>query len=68
MAEGLISRISTDVYGYPMEAVVWFAIRDVRAAVSGSASARPDTAADMDIIFCCFSERDKRICKTIVDS
>ena len=53
--------ISTGVYGYPIEDAAKIAIQEVRAAVSARASARPDTAADMEVIFCCFSKRDKDI-------
>ena len=53
--------ISTGVYGYPIEDAAKIAIREVQAAASARAPARPDTAADMEGIFCCFSERDKRV-------
>ena len=50
--------ISTGVYGYPIEEAAKIAIREVKAAVSGRAAARPDTAADMEVLFCCFTEQD----------
>jgi O-acetyl-ADP-ribose deacetylase (regulator of RNase III) len=53
--------ISTGVYGYPLEDAAQIAIREVQAAVSARASAQPDTAADMEVIFCCFSERDRAV-------
>ncbi len=60
--------ISTGVYGYPIEEATKIAIREVRAAVSARASARPDTAADMEVIFCCFTERDKQVYENLVKS
>ena len=60
--------ISTGVYGYPIEDAAEIAIREVQAAVSARASVRPDTAADMAVIFCCFSERDKQVYDFIVQS
>lgn len=53
--------ISTGVYGYPIEDAAKIAVREVQAAVSARPSARPDTAADMEVVFCCFSERDKMV-------
>ena len=53
--------ISTGVYGYPVEDAARIAVREVQAAMSARANARPDTAADMEVIFCCFSERDKQV-------
>ena len=60
--------ISTGVYGYPIEDAAEIAIREVQAAVSARASVRPDTAADMEVIFCCFSERDKQVYDRIVQT
>ena len=58
--------ISTGVYGYPIEDAAKIAIREVQAAVSARASARSDTAPDMEVIFCCFSERDKQVYENLV--
>ena len=58
--------ISTGVYGYPIEEATKIAIREVRAAVSARADARSDTEAGMELVFCCFSERDKDIYENIV--
>ena len=58
--------ISTGVYGYPIEDAARIAVRKVQAAVSARADARPDTAADMEVVFCCFSARDKTIYDRIV--
>ena len=58
--------ISTGVYGYPIEDAAKIAVREVQAAVSGRASSRPDATADMEVVFCCFSARDKTIYDRIV--
>ena len=60
--------ISTGVYGYPIEDATRIAIREVQAAMSARANARPDTAPDMEVIFCCFSERDKAVYDRIVQA
>ena len=60
--------ISTGVYGYPIEVAAKIAVREVRAAASGRASALPDTAADMELIFCCFSERDAAVYETFLNN
>ena len=57
--------ISTGVYGYPIEDAAKIAVREVQAAVSARADARPDTAADTEVVFCCFSERDFEVFKTL---
>lgn len=44
--------ISTGVYGYPIEAAAAVALREVR-------SFRP--RAEMEVVFCCFSERDAAV-------
>ena len=58
--------ISTGVYGYPLEDAAKIAVREVQAAVSARADVRPDTAADMEVIFCCFSERDKNVYDSVL--
>ena len=58
--------ISTGVYGYPVEDAARIAIREVQAAVSARASARRNTAADMEVIFCCFSERDANVYRSLI--
>ena len=54
--------ISTGVYGYPIEDAAKIAVREVRTFMSGRASARPD----MEVVFCCFSERDKQVYDRLV--
>ena len=58
--------ISTGIYGYPIEDAAKIAIREVQAAVSARASAQPDTAADMEVVFCCFSERDAAVYRNLL--
>ena len=60
--------ISTGVYGYPIEDAARIAIREVQAAGSARADARSDTAAGMEVVFCCFSERDKQIYENLMKS
>ena len=54
--------ISTGVYGYPLEDAAKIAVATVRSFLSERAPARPD----MEVVFCCFSERDKRVYDGIV--
>ena len=58
--------ISTGVYGYPIEDAAKIAIRQVRASLSAHASARPDTAADMEVVFFCFSELNAAVYRALV--
>jgi O-acetyl-ADP-ribose deacetylase (regulator of RNase III) len=44
--------ISTGVYGYPVEEAAQIAVREVRAFLS---------RAEMEVVFCCFSERDAAV-------
>ncbi len=50
------------MYGYPIEDAAKIAIDTVRAFISGQGSARPE----MEVVFCCFSERDKAVYDRIV--
>lgn len=54
--------ISTGVYGYPIEDAARIAVDTLRAFLSERASARPD----MEVVFCCFSNRDKAVYEKIV--
>ena len=45
--------ISTGVYGYPVEAAARIAVREVRSFL--------ETRSDLEVVFCCFSERDKKV-------
>ncbi len=65
--------ISTGVYGYPIDDAAKIAVREVRAFLAASTSALCATAdkedaknAEMEVVFCCFSERDVKVYQTIV--
>ena len=73
--------ISTGIYGYPKEEAAQIAVREVHAFLSNSkpqigravaprppqedglASSRPP---EMEVIFCCFSERDANVYRSLV--
>jgi len=50
--------ISTGVYGYPIEDAAKIAVREVKAFL---AAKNAKDAEEMEVVFCCFSERDKRV-------
>ena len=52
--------ISTGVYGYPKEEAAKIAVREVREFLAAK------NAEEMDVIFCCFSERDMKVYQVIV--
>ncbi len=56
--------ISTGVYGYPIESAAEIALREVKNFLAASTSELRVTSdnepAEMEVTFCCFSERDKR--------
>ena len=61
--------ISTGIYGYPKEEAAQIAVREVRDFLSkpeqqreGRAPARPE----MEVIFCCFSERDANVYRSLI--
>ncbi len=49
--------ISTGVYGYPLEPAARIAIREVRDFLSRP-PAQANGEREMEVVFCCFSERD----------
>ena len=51
--------ISTGIYGYPIEDAAKIAVREVKEFLSRAESA--ETAEEMEVIFCCFSDRDKNV-------
>ena len=59
--------ISTGVYGYPIEDAAKIAVEEVRSFFIASTSALCATAdkEEMEVIFCCFSERDKRVYESL---
>ena len=54
--------ISTGVYGYPIEDAAKIAVREVQTFLSATKN------AEMEVIFCCFSERDKTVYDRIVQA
>ena len=56
--------ISTGIYGYPIEDAAKIAVREVNDFLTQK---RRD-AEEMEVIFCCFSERDKRVYGSLVNS
>ena len=74
--------ISTGVYGYPIEEAAKIAVREVREfltripqpkavreadALAGMRRREAESAEEMEVIFCCFSERDKRVYEGLID-
>ena len=55
--------ISTGVYGYPIEDAAKIAVREVRAFLSAAKDAKN---AEMEVVFCCFSKRNKTVYDRIV--
>ena len=72
--------ISTGVYGYPIEAAAKIAVREVKSFLTripqpkavreadALAGVRREVAknAEMEVVFCCFSERDMKVYQAIV--
>ena len=58
--------ISTGVYGYPIEDAAKIAVREVREFFSPAEGAKG--AEEMEVIFCCFSERDIRVYENLLSS
>ena len=52
--------ISTGVYGYPLEPAARIALREARDFLSRP-PAQGDGEREMEVVFCCFSERDARL-------
>ena len=51
--------ISTGVYGYPIEEASGIAVRETKAFL--------DAHPEMEVIFCCFSEKDKAVYEKILN-
>ena len=66
--------ISTGIYGYPIEDAAKIAVREVEKFLAASTSAPCATvdeknakdAEEMEVIFCCFSERDVVIYEELI--
>ena len=50
--------ISTGVFGYPIEEAAKIAVREVKAFLAAKFA---KDAEEMEVIFCCFSDRDKSV-------
>ena len=59
--------ISTGVYGYPIEAAAKIAVGEVNLFLT-QRSRVAENAEEMEVIFCCFSERDKRVYENLLPS
>lgn len=57
--------ISTGIYGYPREEAAQIAVRAVREFLS-HAEARRRGEEEMEVVFCCFSERNAAVYKSLV--
>ena len=55
MGGATLPCISTGVYGYPIEDAAKIAVQEVRAFF---AAKNAKDAEEMEVVFCCFSERD----------
>ena len=58
--------ISTGVYGYPIEDAAKIAVREAEEFLS-HAEAQRRGEEEMEVIFCCFSERVKWICEQVLE-
>ena len=55
--------ISTGIYGYPIEDAAKIAVREVREFLA----AKNAKDARMEVVFCCFSERDASVYKRLLN-
>lgn len=58
--------ISTGVYGYPIEKAAKIAVREVGEFLSPAESAEVAEGEELEVIFCCFSERGKSMYETLI--
>ena len=54
--------ISTDIYGYPKEDAAKIAVGEVKNFLA----AKDAKNAEIEVVFCCFSERDVKVYQAIV--
>ena len=66
--------ISTGVYGYPIEDAAKIAVSEVREFLAATAYAKATAvrenakdAEGMEVVFCCFSERDAAVYKRLLN-
>ena len=66
--------ISTGIYGYPIEDAAKIAVREVREFLAATAYAKATAvrenakdAEGMEVVFCCFSERDAAVYKRLLN-
>ena len=59
--------ISTGVYGYPLEPAARIALREARDYLS-RAAAQGHGEREMEVVFCCFSERDAAVYRQLLES
>ena len=57
--------ISTGVYGYPIEDAAQIAVREVEAFLAAKDA---KNAGELEVIFCCFSTRDKQVYEKLCPS
>ena len=55
--------ISTGIYGYPNEDAAPIAVREVKEFLGES---RAPAQPEMEVIFCCFSERDANVYRSLI--
>ena len=53
------------MYGYPIEDAAKIAVREVKAFL---AAKNAKDAEGMEVVFCCFSERDKSVYEDLLSS
>ena len=58
--------ISTGVYGYPFEPAARIALREARDFLSRP-PAQGNGEREMEVVFCCFSERDARVYESLIE-
>ena len=59
--------ISTGVYGYPLEPAALIALREVRPFLVRTVAQRRG-AREMDVVFCCFSDRDEAVYVSLAEN
>ena len=60
--------ISTGIYGYPIEEAAQIAVREVEKFLAAKNAKDAECAEEMEVTFCCFSERDKNVYEDLLSS